>query len=179
MKTQQVAFRGVLLAFIGLLLPSSPTAFGESGCRIVTDGPRIELHSPFFVFSLPTAFAESSRTVELKVRDKNQPSENDSSIWTVLSPSTAVSKGGITLTKQPVELAEGGTLTFTLDQGYRDGPADHTIGRFRVSVTTAKPPLPHPIVKDAQRFAIEAQAPALSRGGTFVVAAELNWAAPL
>ncbi|MFZ1937090.1 MAG: hypothetical protein WCB27_21720 [Thermoguttaceae bacterium] len=271
--------------------------------EVVPAGQRPSLGRSFVEQPIPTAFAEASRSIDLKVHDKNQPSPRDSAIWTVLEPSSAVSKGGATLTKQPdgsilasgknpspdtyvvtahtklrgitgirlevlddpqlpsggpgrvfngnfalsefrvaaaprdnptqsepvrlrnasasfsqtsfggwpieaaidgdaktawsidpregdsqtavfetekpLDLASGGRLTFTLDQGYRDGPADHTIGRFRLSVTTAKPPLPRPIAKDAERLAIEAQTPASAHGGTFVVAAELKKGADL
>jgi hypothetical protein len=266
--------------------------------EVVPAGEKPSLGRSFSAQPIPTAFAESSRIAELKVHDKNRPSEEDAAIWTVLSPSSAVSKGGANLTKQPdgsilaggknpspdtyivtadtklsritgirlevlddprlpsrgpgrayngnfalrefavtatprdkpaesqplrlhnpaasfsqasfggwpvaaaidgdpktawsidpregdshtavfetekpIDLAEGSTLTFTLDQGYRDGPADHAIGRFRISLTTAKPPLPRPVAKDAQRFVIEAQTPASKRGGVFVVAADLK-----
>ena len=41
--------------------------------------------------------------------------------------------------KKPVGAATGTTLTFTLDQKFAG--KDHNIGRFRLSVTTAKPPV--------------------------------------
>src|SRR5262249_33059327 len=41
--------------------------------------------------------------------------------------------------KQPLNFNNGTTLTFTLAQTYAG--KDHNIGRFRLSVTTAKPPL--------------------------------------
>jgi hypothetical protein len=266
--------------------------------EVVPSGEQPSLNRTFSEQPLPTAFPEASRTVELNVRDMNEQSAKDDSIWTVLSASNAVSEGGATLTKQadgsilaggknpspdiytitydtklrgitgirlealddpqlpsrgpgrayngnfalseftltaapqgkpseakpvrlhhpsasfsqgsfggwpiaaaidgdpktawsidpregesqiavfetekPLDLAEGGTLTFTLDQGYREGSADHTLGRFRLSVTTAKPPLPRLIAKDAQRFTIQAEAPASDRGGILVIAAELK-----
>ncbi len=266
--------------------------------EVVPTGERPSLGRSFTERPIPVAFAEASRSVDLKIDDLNRRAAQDSAIWTVLRPSSAVSKGGATLTKQPdgsilasgknpapdtyvvaantnlsgitgirlevlddprlpsrgpgraingnfalsefrlaaaprdnptqsqpvrlhnpsasfsqtgfggwpvaaaidgdaktawsidpregesqtavfeiekpLDLAGGGRLTFTLDQGYRNGPADHTIGRFRISVTAAKPPLPRPIAKDAQRFAIIAEMPATDHGGTFVVAAELK-----
>jgi hypothetical protein len=52
--------------------------------------------------------------------------------------------------KQPINFPNGATLTFTLAQTYAG--KEHNIGRFRLSVTTAKPPLsldgpPEAIVK--------------------------------
>jgi hypothetical protein len=43
-------------------------------------------------------------------------------------------------TKEPITMAGGVTLTFTLDQQFPG--KDHNIGRFRLAVTTAKPPVP-------------------------------------
>ena len=93
--------------------------------------------------------------------------------WSI-DPREGESQTAVFETEKPVELPEGGTLTFQLDQGYPSGPADHTIGRFRLSATTAKPPLPPPVAEDAQRFLVQAQSPASARGGTFVIAAELK-----
>jgi hypothetical protein len=44
-------------------------------------------------------------------------------------------------TEAPTGFAGGTVLTFALIQGY---PAEHNLGRLRLSVTTAKPPLPTP-----------------------------------
>jgi hypothetical protein len=53
-------------------------------------------------------------------------------------------------TKEPLGLTNGTSLTFTLDQRYAG--KDHNLGRFRLSVTTAKPPVslqgpPEPVAK--------------------------------
>jgi hypothetical protein len=77
-------------------------------------------------------------------------------------------------TRQPPHFAAGATLTFTLDQGYPAGLAGHTIGRFRLSATTTKPPLSAPAMKGSRRFVIQAQLPAAVHGGIFVVAADLK-----
>ena len=265
--------------------------------EVVPAGEQPSLNRTFSTQPVPTAFAEPSRTVKLSVRDMNAPPKNDAAIWTVLTPLTATSKRGATLTKEadgsifasganpspdvytvtadtkclgitgfrlevlddprlpshgpgrayngnfalsefsvaatrrnnaeskpirlqnasasysqqsfggwpvaatidgdpktawsidpregqsqtavfetekPVDLPEGGTLSFMLDQGYRGNPPDHTIGRFRLSATTAKLPLPHPAAKDAERYAIQTDVPASARGGTFVITAELK-----
>jgi hypothetical protein len=93
--------------------------------------------------------------------------------WSI-DPREGQSQTAIFETEKPLDLPEGGTLTVTLDQGYHNGSPDHTIGKFRLSATTAKTPLPRPIAKDAERFAIQSQVPATERGGIFVVAAELK-----
>ncbi|MCC6127380.1 MAG: hypothetical protein IT426_20665 [Pirellulales bacterium] len=93
--------------------------------------------------------------------------------WSI-DPREGESQTAVFETEEPLDLAEGGTLTFTLDQGYRGIPPDHIIGRFRLSVTASKPPLPRPTPKDARRFTIRAAAPASARGGAFVIAVELK-----
>jgi hypothetical protein len=268
--------------------------------EVVPAGEKPSLDRELTRQAIPTAFEEASRSLDLTVRDLNTQSDKDAAIWTILAPSSAVSRGGATLaieadgsifasgrnpspddytvtantkltkitgirleamadprlpshgpgrvfngnfalsefnvtaspnggsadadtktirlqkpsasysqesfggwpvaaaidgdpktawsidpregetqtavfeTAEPVELPDGGTLRFTLDQGYREGSADHTIGRFRLSVTTAKPPLPRPVAKDAERFTIKAQVPASRRGGVIVIAAALK-----
>jgi hypothetical protein len=265
--------------------------------EVVPAGERPSLDRDFAAQPLVTAFAEPSGSANLDVRDMNQGKADDSSIWTVLTPSSAVSKGGATLTKQdddsilasgknpspdtymikanaklsaitgfrlevmadprlpsdgpgrvyngnfalnefsvtaatkgsdrakaiplrkasasfsqttqgnwpiaaaidrdpqtswsidplegeshtavfetvePIDLAEGATLTFKLDQGYLTGPAEHTIGRFRLSATTAKPPIPPPAAKTPRRYVIAAEVPAAAKGGLFVVTADLK-----
>ena len=269
--------------------------------EVVPAGQKPSLDRSFSAQPMPTAFAEPSRTVELTVRDANAAiGRKTSAIWTVLTPSSAVSKGGATLTKQadgsilasgknpspdtytitadtkltgitgirlevlddpqlpshgpgrayngnfalsefsvtaapkgnptalpkPIRLAqavrqflagefwrmadrgrhrrrsENGMVDRSArrriaDGGFRNGEAgglcrgrhvdlsrsikairpesaDHTLGRFRLSATTAKPPLPPPAAKGTQRFAIQAESPATARGGTFVIAAELK-----
>ena len=81
-------------------------------------------------------------------------------------PQTAVFE-----TQAAAGFAGGTTLTFVLEQ---NGPDQHTLGRFRLSVTTAKPPIPRPEAAHARLLALRAQAPVTERGGTLVVTAELK-----
>jgi hypothetical protein len=289
-------------------LKSDQDSFGEKAnvllrpyevvlLEVVPASERPSLDREFAAQPLVTAFTELSRTVKLDVRDVNQAKADDSSIWTVLAPTSAVSKGGATLTEQddgsilasgpnpspdtytvttdakltgitgfrlevmadprlpsdgpgrvyngnlalsefsvaatpkdggatkaialrkasasfsqtthgnwpiraaidgdpktawsidplegeshtavfetaePIKVAEGAMLTFKLDQGYLIGPGEHTIGRFRLSATTAKPPIPPPAVKGPRRCAIAAEVPAVAKGGLFVVTADLK-----
>lgn len=270
--------------------------------EVVPAGERPSLDRDFAAQPLITDFSEPSGQVKLGVRDVNQAKADDASIWTVLAPASAVSKGGATLTKQddgsmlasgknpspdtytvmadtkltgitgfrlevmadprlpsdgpgrvyngnfalsefsvtaspkrggtpkamplrkasasfsqttqgnwpieaaidgdpktawsidplegeshtavfetakPIDIAEGTTLTFKLDQGYLTGPPEHTIGRFRLSATTAKPPIPPPAVKGPRRYVIAAEVPATAKGGLFVVTADLRKGAEL
>jgi hypothetical protein len=69
--------------------------------------------------------------------------------WAVL-PRVGQANTAVFELKQPINFNNGATLTFTLAQTYAG--KDHNIGRFRLSVTTAKPPLspdgpPEAIVK--------------------------------
>ncbi|MBN1421761.1 MAG: hypothetical protein JXP34_23510 [Planctomycetes bacterium] len=70
----------------------------------------------------------------------------------------------------PIDLAGGARLVFRLDQGDRQ----HTLGRLRFSVTTAKPPLPVPKGYGPRRILVEGRAPATDGGGLLVVAARIG-----
>ena len=86
----------------------------------VPAGERPTLDRELPVQPVPTIFAEPSRTIDVKVSDAN--AKEDASIWTVLTPASAVSTGGATLTKQADDsiLATGNnpspdTYTITAD----------------------------------------------------------------
>jgi hypothetical protein len=66
--------------------------------------------------------------------DANPPSH-----WAV-HPAFGKKHGAVFEAKAPFGFPRGTTLTFTLVQG--GGHPQHTIGRWRLSVTTAKPPVP-------------------------------------
>jgi len=70
----------------------------------------------------------------------------------------------------PIDIAGGVRLVFRLDQGGRQ----HTIGRFRLSATTAKPPIPAPKGYGPRRIIVEGLAPATAGGGLLVVAARIG-----
>jgi hypothetical protein len=90
--------------------------------------------------------------------------------WSI-DPREGESQAAVFETDRPLGFAGGTILTFTLQQGV---PPDHTIGRFRLLVTTAGPPVPPPVAKGTQRSVIAAQTPVSDRGGVFVVTAELK-----
>jgi hypothetical protein len=70
----------------------------------------------------------------------------------------------------PIDLVGGARLTFRLDQGDRQ----HTLGRLRLSVTTAKPPLPAPKGYGPQPVLVEGRAPATASGGLLVIATRIG-----
>ena len=68
-------------------------------------------------------------------------------------------------TRSPVGFAGGTSFCFTLDQGARG----HSIGRLRLSVTNAKPPLWLPELSESRRLIVTGQVPACNEGGTLAV----------
>jgi hypothetical protein len=58
--------------------------------------------------------------------------------WAIV-PKTGTTHVAAFASKSPLKLDGGAVLTFTLDQQYPDGK--HLLGKFRFSVTNAKPPL--------------------------------------
>jgi mono/diheme cytochrome c family protein len=63
-----------------------------------------------------------------------------------LAPNLGVSHWAVFELKEPITVDGGAILTFTLTQQF--GLADHQIGRFRISVTAAKPPVPLGLSED-------------------------------
>src|SRR3954453_12772638 len=63
-----------------------------------------------------------------------------------LSPNLGVSHWAVLELKEPLSVEGGALLTFTLTQQF--GLQDHQIGRFRISVTAAKPPVPLGLSED-------------------------------
>lgn len=71
-------------------------------------------------------------------------SPNGGKGWAV-HPNTGQTHWLIYDAKDPIGFAEGTTLRFTLTQNFDD---QHQIGRFRVSVTTMKPPVPIGLIEE-------------------------------
>jgi hypothetical protein len=93
--------------------------------------------------------------------------------WSV-DPEEGAPHVAIFETRGPVGIEGGQTITFTLAQGYRRGPADHEIGRLRLAATTAKPPVAIPRGYGRGPWVVRTRAPATARGGTLAIAAELR-----
>ncbi len=94
--------------------------------------------------------------------------------WSI-DPQEGYPHAAVFETAQPVGYPGGTKLTFALGQGYRAGmPLDHTIGRLRLSVTTAPPPIAPPAGYGKRPLAVAAAVPASAAGGMLVIAAELK-----
>jgi len=73
--------------------------------------------------------------------------------------------------QQPVGFPGGTTLQFVLRQGV---PADHNLGRLRLSATTAKPPLPSPPPRRLRSLVVKGRMPASESGGLLVISVEMT-----
>ena len=89
--------------------------------------------------------------------------------WSI-DPAEGMPHVAIFETEKPVGFPGGTTLTFTIDQGIRE----HTLGRFRLWVTAAKPPIPLPKGYGLTPIIVKGQAPASRNGGTLVVTLEMG-----
>jgi hypothetical protein len=90
--------------------------------------------------------------------------------WSI-DPEEGAPHEAIFETKEPVGFSGGTKFTFVLDQVT---PPDHTLGRFRLAVTSAaKPPL-NPSVSSKPQWLVSGQAPPCPKGGTLVISAELS-----
>ena len=87
--------------------------------------------------------------------------------WSI-DPQEGASHVAIFETEKPVGLDGGTVLTFTLEQGNA-----HGVGRFRLSVTSAKPPVPIPAEYRGAGAGpgrnVAGQIPPAAKGGTLVV----------
>jgi hypothetical protein len=93
-----------------------------------------------------------------------------------LDPQEGLRHAAVFEANEPVGGPEGSVLTFTLEQDFRE----HSLGRFRLAVTTARPPLPAPKGYGPWQLVVRGQSPATAAGGLLVVTAEMKQAgAPL
>jgi len=72
--------------------------------------------------------------------------------------------------QSPIGFPGGTRLTFTVQNGMRE----HNLGRFRLSVTTAKPPFPAPPPAQPSELRIKGEAPACSTPSLLVVTLEMR-----
>ena len=89
---------------------------------------------------------------------------NPASAWSI-HPNEGVPHTAIFHTREPVGFAGGTVLEFTLKQG---SPPEHNLGRIRLSVTAATPPIAAPKAIEP-RTVIKGQLPASHKGGVIVV----------
>jgi hypothetical protein len=87
------------------------------------------------------------------------------------SPHVAVLEIG-----KPADIPGGASLTFTLGMGYTvpGMPPDHAIGRLRLAVTGAPPPVPLPAGYGPAPRIVSLEAPPTKSGGLVAVAAEMR-----
>ena len=85
--------------------------------------------------------------------------------WSV-DPQEGCPHAAVFETEDPVGSPGGTVLTFTLDQGR---PAEHNLGRLRLSATRAKPPLPMPKTHATRQLVVRGKVPPSKTGGTLVV----------
>jgi hypothetical protein len=90
--------------------------------------------------------------------------------WSV-DPREGCPHAAVFETEGPVGSPGGTVLTFTLDQVH---PAKHNLGRLRLSVTTAKPPLPMPKTYGSRQLVVRGEVPPSRTGGTLVVTLEMK-----
>jgi hypothetical protein len=94
---------------------------------------------------------------------------NPNTAWSI-DPQEGWPHAAMFETTEPLGFTGGTTLTFVLDQ---QPPKEHNLGRLRLSVSTAKPPVPLGVVQKP-RLAVSGKAPASTAGGTLVVTAEMR-----
>jgi hypothetical protein len=71
--------------------------------------------------------------------------------WAI-APEMGKNQAAVFQLKEPLKLTEGTKLTFTLDQRFQD--KQHNLGKFRLSVTTAKPPVVLTVLPEAVTAAL-------------------------
>jgi len=96
--------------------------------------------------------------------------DGDASTGWSVDPAEGVRHVALFETKAPMSFAGGTRLVFTL----RHGDRQHTLGRLRLSVTTAPPPFPEPTESWPWKLLVQGQAPASAQGGILVVATQLG-----
>ena len=89
---------------------------------------------------------------------------NPRTFWTV-DPFEGRSHTAIFQTKQPIDFADA-TLQFTIEQGQHETASPHTLGHFRLSVATTRPPIGP---KEPRTLIVKTQTPASRNGGVIVV----------
>lgn len=95
-------------------------------------------------------FAKSSADfsqVSFDVASAVDGSTNGGKGWAA-APNLGVTHWAVFEPKEPIQLEAGAILTMTFSQQY--GPGDHQIGRFRISATASKSPVPLGLSEDLQ-----------------------------
>jgi hypothetical protein len=93
---------------------------------------------------------------------------NPATGWSI-DPAEGQSHEAVFEFETPIGFEAGTTLVVDLDQG----PREHSLGRFRLAVTTATP-VPPPQHREAPCFRVRGQAPAVTAAGLLVVTVEMS-----
>jgi len=96
--------------------------------------------------------------------------DGDPSTGWSIDPAEGIAHVALFETEKPVDFAGGTDFVFTIEQGERE----HTLGRFRLSVTRAKPPLPLPQGFGAASLVVKGTTPASQNGGMLVITVGLK-----
>lgn len=92
--------------------------------------------------------------------------------WSI-DPREGETQAAVFETSQPILDADKSEIVIKIDQGYINGPPDHTLGRFRILATDGKQPIPPP--KPTAPLKYQLSSTVESRlGGLFVISAELK-----
>jgi len=94
---------------------------------------------------------------------------NPATGWSI-DPAEGLPHVAVFETQKPVGFPGGTRLTFTMLHGERE----HNLGRWRLAVTSAKPPLQLPKGYGPKTTLVRGEAPATTAGGLLVVAAEMR-----
>jgi hypothetical protein len=90
--------------------------------------------------------------------------------WSI-DPEEGVPHSAVFQVKGTLGFSGGTVLTFTLSH---QGPPQHNLGLLRLSVTTAKPPIPPPRQQGARRVVVCGELPPCRTGGTLVLCVEMS-----
>lgn len=89
--------------------------------------------------------------------------------WSI-DPAEGLPHVAVFETEKPIAFPGGARLVFTL----RHGEREHNLGRIRLAVTTARPPIPLPKGYGPTSVLVRGQAPTTAAGGLLVVTAEMR-----
>ncbi|MFH1268760.1 MAG: hypothetical protein ABIK89_23795, partial [Planctomycetota bacterium] len=95
---------------------------------------------------------------------------NEKTGWSV-HPQQGHRHAAVFQVEKPLGFPGGTKLTFTLVQGYPDG---HNLGRLRLAVTAAEPPVPVPAGYGLRPLLVTGHVPPCADGGTLVVSAQIT-----
>jgi hypothetical protein len=88
----------------------------------------------------PVVFRKAAASFSQDAYNISGAIDNNLATGWAISPQFGKGQVAVFETREPIDFPTGAVLTFTMDQRFPG--RDHNIGRFRLSLTTARPPLP-------------------------------------